>query len=97
MGITRVKTLYAGKLLSKGHTPFTSPLSMGQCIHYALSHPAAASVMPGHQSDGEIEEACRCLTMEESGKDCGAVSKAGGSLMDGACMYCSHCQPCPAG
>lgn len=97
VGITCMKTLCAGKLLSKEHTPFTSPLSVGQCIHYALSRPAVASVMLGYQSAGEIEEACRYLAMEESEKDYGAVLKAGGNLIDGACVYCSHCQPCPAG
>jgi len=97
VGITCMKTLGAGKLLSREHTPFSSPLSVGQCIHYALSRPAVASVMLGYQSTGEIEEACRYLSMEESGKDFGGIVLNGTHLMDGACVYCNHCQPCPAG
>jgi hypothetical protein len=72
-------------------------MSVGQCIHYALSRPAVASVMLGYQSAGEVEEACRYLSMEDTEKDFGRIVRNGASLMDGACVYCNHCQPCPAG
>lgn len=97
VGITCMKTLGAGKLLQAQHTPFSAPMSVGQCIHYALSRPAVASVMLGYQSAGEVEEACRYLSMEDTEKDFGRIVCNGASLMDGACVYCNHCQPCPAG
>lgn len=97
VGITSMKTLGAGKLLSREHTPFRAPLSVGQCIHYALSRPAVASVMLGFSSVKEVEEACRYLDMTENEKDYGAVIRGSAGLMHGSCVYCNHCQPCPAG
>ncbi len=97
IGITSMKTLGAGKLLSAEHTPFKAPLSVAQCIHYALSRPAVASVMLGYSSAREVEEACRYLEMSGEEKDYGKVIQGYTGLMRGACVYCSHCQPCPAG
>ena len=96
IGITSMKTLGAGKLLSSEHTPFRSPLSVSQCIHYALSRPAVASVMLGCSSASEVAEACRYLDMGEEEKDYGKVIQGYSGLMRGACVYCNHCQPCPA-
>ena len=95
IGITSMKTLGAGKLLSAEHTPFRAPLSVGQCIHYALSRPAVASVMLGYSSATEVAEACHYLEMSEEEKDYGTVIQGYAGLMRGACVYCSHCQPCP--
>jgi len=50
VAITVMKPLGAGKLLSKEHTPFKKPLTLAQCIHYALSRPGVASVLPGCQT-----------------------------------------------
>ena len=96
IGITSMKTLGAGKLLSNEHTPFRSPLSVSQCIHYALSRPAVASVLLGCSSASEVTEACRYLDMGEEEKDYGKVIQGYSGLMRGACVYCNHCQPCPA-
>ena len=92
-----MKTLGAGKLLSAEHTPFASPLSVGQCIHYALSRPAVASVMLGYSSAAEVAEACRYLQLSDEDKDYARVIQGYNGLMQGACVYCNHCQPCPAG
>ena len=97
VGLTSMKTLGAGKLLSREHTPFKAPLTVGQCIHYALSRPAVASVMIGASSAREVEEACRYLILSEADKDYGQVIQGYEGLMAGACVYCNHCQPCPAG
>lgn len=95
VGITTMKTLGAGKLLKKETSPFGAPLSVGQCIHYALSRPAVAVAMVGYTSASEVDEACRYLTMKEEEKDYGLVVSATPETMHGACVYCNHCQPCP--
>ena len=95
VGITVMKSLGAGKLLSAQHTPFQQPLTVGQCIHYALSRPAVASVMVGCSSAKEVEEACRYLTMTDEERDYSAIIEGGGATLQGACVYCGHCQPCP--
>lgn len=95
VGITTMKTLGAGKLLSKTTSPFKDALTVGQCIHYALTRPAIASVMLGYSTAAEVDEACRYLTLTDEEKDYGNVAHAAPGLMHGACVYCNHCQPCP--
>lgn len=95
VGITVMKTLGAGKLLSPEHTPFAMPLTVGQCIHYALTRPAVASALVGCQSRAEVEEAVKYLELSAEERD---YAKAIGSFKNnfkGSCVYCNHCLPCP--
>ena len=96
IGITVMKTLGAGKLISPEHTPFCKPLTVAQCIHYALSRPAVVSVLPGCKTPEEIQEAVKYLELSDAERDyTGVLSSIRGGLR-GSCVYCSHCQPCPS-
>ncbi len=95
--ITVMKTLGGGKLLSREQTPFSKPLTVNQCIHYALTRPAVASVMVGCQSRKQIEEAVSYLDADPAGLDYTEVIRGMNSDFKGSCVYCNHCQPCPAG
>lgn len=97
IGINVMKTLGAGKLISPEHTPFEKPLTVAQCIHYALTRPAVASVMLGCQTRGEIEDAVRYLYMDDSERDYTPILHTMRNDFTGNCVYCSHCQPCPSG
>ena len=97
IGITVMKTLGAGKLISAEHTPFAKPLTVAQCVHYALTRPGVASVMLGCQTRGEILDAVRYLTLSDEEKDYTGVMNTLRDDFTGNCVYCSHCQPCPAG
>lgn len=97
IGITVMKTLGAGKLISAEHTPFARPLTVAQCVHYALTMPGVASVMLGCQTRGEILDAVRYLTLSDEEKDYTGVMNTLRDDFTGNCVYCSHCQPCPAG
>ncbi len=102
VGLTVMKTLGAGKLLSPEHTPFQQPLTTGQCLHYALTRPAVASVLPGCQSAAEMQDALNYLNLSAEELDFtaaishfrGGQDAAGG--FKGNCVYCNHCLPCPA-
>jgi len=96
VGITVMKALGAGKLLSKEHTPFASPMSVSQCIHYALTRPAVSSVLLGCQSAAEIGSAMKYFDVSDSERDYSEVISSFDSAFQGSCVYCSHCQPCPA-
>lgn len=97
IGITVMKTLGAGKLISPEHTPFDKPLTVAQCVHYALTRPAVASVMLGCQTRAEVLDAVRYLDMEDAKRDYTHVMNTLKNDFAGNCVYCSHCQPCPAG
>ena len=97
IGITVMKTLGAGKLLKPEHTPFSAPLSVPQCIHYALSRPSVASVLIGCQSPAEVLEAAGYLTLDDGQRDYTGIIGSVRNDFRGNCVYCGHCQPCPAG
>jgi len=96
IGITVMKTLGAGKLISPEHTPFEKPLSVHQCIHYALSRPAVASVLLGCKTSDEVMDVMRYFEIDDSEKDYSGIIATMRNDFKGNCVYCSHCQPCPA-
>jgi len=95
IGITAMKPFAAGKLISKEHTPYNKPLTIPQCIHYALSRPAVASVMPGCSTRAQVYELMEYFQASESERDFSEIINSVRSDFKGACVYCSHCQPCP--
>ncbi|MCL1820056.1 MAG: aldo/keto reductase [Oscillospiraceae bacterium] len=96
IGITVMKTFGAGKLLSAEYSPFSEPLSVGQCVHYALSRPGVCSVLPGCKTAAEMRDVLKYLMLDEKEKDYSKVLSAARNDFRGKCLYCSHCQPCPA-
>ncbi|HBU12636.1 MAG TPA: aldo/keto reductase [Clostridiales bacterium] len=96
VSITVMKALGAGKLLSEKHTPFEAPLSVGQCIHYALTRPAVVSALVGCKSAKEVQEAVAYLDLTEEQKDYSHIISNAKRNFKGSCVYCNHCQPCPA-
>ena len=97
VGITVMKSLGAGKLISPEHTPFCKPLTVAQCIHYALTRPAVVSTLIGCQSAAQVAEAVGYLDLSESERDYAPVVGSRRNDFKGNCVYCNHCRPCPAG
>ena len=100
VGITVMKAFCAGKLLSADHSIFTQAMTPVQCIHYSLTRPAVASVLVGCEFREEVEAAVKYFEADETEKDFSEkisrikdVAKEG---FRGNCVYCGHCQPCPA-
>lgn len=96
VAITTMKTLGAGKLLSPDFSPFSQPLTVGQCIHYALTRPAVVSTLIGCKTREEVEEAVNYLNLSDEEKDYSQVVKSYKGTLDAKCMYCNHCLPCPS-
>ncbi len=100
VGITVMKTFGAGKLLSTEHSPFAKALTPGQCIHYALTRPAVASVLIGCRSRAEVEEAAAYTRLNDAERDyseaISAFREDGKGGFTGSCVYCNHCLPCPS-
>ena len=96
IGLTVMKAFGAGKLLSKEHTPYAQPMTAPQCIHYALSRPSVASVLPGCKTEAEVHDVMRYFKLSDSDKDYTEILNSAQNDFRGSCVYCSHCQPCPA-
>ena len=94
--LTVMKGYAAGMLLSKSRSPFGFALTPEQCIHYALTRPAAASILVGCRSPEEVDAAVRYERATDDEKDFAPLLKNSESFtVDGQCMYCNHCLPCP--
>jgi len=96
VGISVMKTLGAGKLLSAEHTPFAGPMTPAQCIHYALNRPAVVSTLIGCQGRQQVIDAVSYLTLSEEEKDYAPIISSVKKDFKGSCVYCNHCLPCPA-
>lgn len=97
IGITVMKALGAGRLLSDADSPFGKALTVVQCCNYALNRPGVASIMVGCKSKEEVAEAVRYTTATEKEKSYHTISWNSKFSFTGKCMYCNHCQPCPMG
>jgi len=95
IAITVMKALGGGKFISPELTPFSEPLTIPQCIHYALTRPAVASVLLGCQTAEEVKEAMKYYDVSDSERDYTPFLGAVQNDFRGQCVYCSHCQPCP--
>ena len=96
VGITVMKVLGGGRLLSADTSPFRQAMSVPQCIHYALSRPGVASALIGVQSLNELEQSLAYLDAADHEKDYSWIFNHIESYSGNACVYCSHCLPCPA-
>lgn len=96
VAITVMKPLAAGSLLKAETSPFGKAMSVAQCCHYCLNRPGVSSVIVGCHSVEEVEHAIKYMDATDSEKDyTEIISNSLKFKMDGRCMYCNHCQPCP--
>lgn len=97
VGITVMKVFGGGDLLCND-SPAKKALTVNQCIHYALTRPAAATVFSGVRTLEELETSLAYETASDSEKDYAAAFASFPKISwQGHCMYCGHCAPCPQG
>lgn len=98
VGITVMKAFGGGDLLSAELSPAGKALTALQCLHYALTRPAVASVMSGARTAQELHESVRYESATQAERDYAAALAALPRISwKGHCMYCGHCAPCPQG
>ena len=97
IGITVMKGYAGGRLFSEQTSPFGVALTPVQCLHYALTRPAVASVMVGFDTTEHVDAAVAYETAGEEEKDYASVlAHAPRHAYSGQCTYCGHCAPGPA-
>lgn len=97
VGITVMKGFAGGRLFNEKTSPFGVALTPVQCIHYALTRPAVASIMAGFSEPKHVLEAVRYETAAEEEKDYASILAAAPQhAYSKKCMYCNHCKPCPS-
>ncbi len=98
VGITVMKGYAGGRLFDARTSPFGVALTPVQCLHYALTRPAVASVLVGYDTPAHVDAAVAYEAATEEERDYASVlAKAPRHAYSGQCTYCGHCAPCPAG
>lgn len=97
VAITVMKPLAAGTLLSAEASPFGVAMTVPQCIQYALNRNGVKCVIVGCHSVEEVLQAVCYDQLSEQERSYAHIFASGNQInMTGRCMYCNHCQPCPA-
>lgn len=97
VGITVMKTFGSGRLLRASSSPFGRAMTVAQCMKYALDRPAVISCMIGVGSANELEGVLKYYGASSEELDYSFISGLKHEDMDGQCVYCNHCLPCPSG
>lgn len=97
IAITVMKAFGGGDLLNDA-SPAGKALTVNQCIHYALTRPAVATVLAGVRSAEQLKASLAYETASNDEKDYAAAFASFPKISwQGHCMYCGHCAPCPKG
>lgn len=98
VGITVMKAFGGGDLLDEKLSPAGKALNVFQCLNYALTRPAVASVMSGARTMDDLRKSIAYEYASEEEKDYAPALAAFPKISwEGHCMYCGHCAPCPKG
>ncbi len=95
VGITVMKAFAGGELLGSNQIAGVQ-LTVNQCLSYALSRPAVATVLSGAHDVAQLEESAAYCEADARDRDyAAALASFPRVSWVGHCMYCSHCAPCP--
>lgn len=97
VGISVMKAFSGGQLLNARTSPFGRALTEYQCIQYALDKPGVLTVLPGIRNKADLSRILGFCDAALEEKDYSIIGSFVPQDAEGKCVYCNHCQPCPAG
>lgn len=97
VGISVMKAFSGGQLLNEKTSPFGKALSEYQCMQYALDKPGVLTVLPGVRNREDLKRILGFFNASPEEKDYSILGTFTPQEAEGICVYCNHCQPCPAG
>ena len=97
VGISVMKPFHGGKLLEAKTSPFNAAMTRFQCLQYALDRPGVLTVVPGVRGIDDLDALLGLADAPAEEKDYSIVGRFTPASAQGSCVYCNHCQPCPAG
>ncbi len=97
VGISVMKPFHGGKLLDAEHSPFKRALTLAQCLQYSLDRPGVMVNVPGVRGLSDLEALLAAAEAGAEEKDYSVIGTLTPDKVTGNCVYCRHCQPCPAG
>lgn len=97
VGISVMKPFSGGQLLDEKTSPFGKALTQYQCIQYALDKPGVLTVLPGIRGVEDVRKLLGFFDAAPEERDYSILGTFTPRDVVGNCVYCNHCQPCPAG
>ena len=97
VGISVMKAFSGGQLLDARTSPFGQALTEYQCIQYALDKPGVLTVLPGIRDRKDLTRLLGFPEAAPEERDYAVLGTFTPKDASGVCVYCNHCQPCPAG
>lgn len=97
VGISVMKPFHGGKLLNEKTSPFRVEMTRYQCLQYALDRPGVLTVVPGVRNTEDLNALLGFSAAAAAEKDYSIIGRFTPAAAQGNCVYCNHCQPCPAG
>ena len=97
VGISVMKAFSGGQLLNAKTSLFGKALTEYQCIQYALDKPGVITVLPEVRSCQDLRRILGFTDALPKEKDYSILGTFAPQEAEGSCVYCNHCQPCPAG
>lgn len=79
------------------YAPFGRAMTRNQCIQYALDCPGVLTVVPGVRGLDDLNELLTFPDAAQEERDYSFIRELTPKDIEGHCVYCSHCHPCPAG
>ena len=95
VGISVMKPFSAGQLLDAKVSPFGQALTRYQCLQYALDKPGVMTVLPGVRGIDDLNDILGFCDATAAERDYSVIGTFAPREVEGVCVYCNHCQPCP--
>lgn len=92
VGLVAMKVYRGGALCFTGDT--TQTMTPVQCLHYVLSQPVSTTV-PGAKTVTEYQATLQYLEASDAEKQYEGMFANVDQNLQGECVYCNHCLPCP--
>jgi len=74
---------------------FPNVITPVQCLSYTLAQSAVSTALVGAKTTAEVGAALKTLDADEDERDFSGLLAAFGRFVQGECVYCNHCLPCP--
>lgn len=97
IGVSVMKPFAGGQLLDARTSPFGRALARTQCIQYALDRPGVVTVLPGVRGEADLRDILAYFDAPPAERDYSELAEVAPTSVEGSCVYCNHCQPCPSG
>jgi predicted aldo/keto reductase-like oxidoreductase len=94
------RTIRVARYMAGGAESFkikkTAPITPVQCLAYVLAQVGVSTALPGCANPQQVEAALAYLDASEEERDFSAHLAEFEQVVEGECVYCNHCLPCPA-